>query len=245
MNHCKSNLRLAAFLMALALMLTACNQSSTPDSEESVLRVHDVTGLQIDTLDEKLNELLSREDLPLRGRVELLDENRLAVNASRFLQDEIAAMIDQLRVSDSTDAIERPFRVQYWFLRMAKDTSSEDVPDDILSDLKPMLDRFDGYSLSVEDYLETHHRAASNVGHVRSGRGTYVSMHSVQATEEGVALHARIHSPGQSSSINYEVNHELKPGRALVLGKVHDGGNDEQASYQVLVARVEWTDSAD
>ncbi|NBD95273.1 MAG: hypothetical protein GVY11_02200 [Gammaproteobacteria bacterium] len=245
MTHFSKGSLLVSLGLACALILSACEQSGPSDSTESVLRVHDVTGLQIDTLDEKLNELLSREDLPLRGKVELLDDNRLAVNASRFLQDEIATMIDQLRVLDSRDTIERPFRVQYWFLRMAKDEGSEDVPEDVVSDLKPLLDRFDGYSLSVEDYLETHHRAASSVGRVSSGRGAFVLMRSTQTTAEGIALRARIHSPGQSSSINYEVNHELKPGRALVLGKVHDGGNAEQASYQVLVARAEWTDTAD
>lgn len=236
---------LPAVILASVLLLTACEQSEAPDEAESVLRVHDVSGLQVDELDDKLNELLSREDLPLRGKVELLDNNRLAVNASRYLQDEIDAMIDQLRVSDPAETIEQPFRVQYWFLRMAKDASSEDVPEHIVSDLSPLLERFDGYSLSVEDYLETHHRAASHVGHVSSGRGARVLMRNAEATEEGVVLRARIQSPGEHSSINYEINQELVPGRTLVLGKVHDGGNAEQASYQVLVARAEWTDSAD
>lgn len=227
------------------LMLAACQQTQAPGSEDSVLRVHDVSGMQVDELDDKLNDLLSREDLPLRGRVELLDDNRLAVNASRNLQNEIAALIDQLRDNESANAVDRPFRVQYWFLRMARGEGSSDVPDSIATELAPLVKQFPGYSLSVEDYLETYHTPASRVGgNVSSGKGARVSVRSTESTEEGVMLRAQIYSPGQNSSIMYDVNHTIVPGKPFVLGQVHDGSEAAQASYQVLVARAEWTDTS-
>lgn len=245
MNHVDPKRIMPVAMLAVVLLLTACEQSGAPDLEESVLRVHDVSGLQVEELDEKLNELLSREDLPLRGKVELLDDNRLAVNASRYLQDEIVAMIDQLRDYDSSSAIERPFRVQYWFLRMAKGEGGGDVPASVNEDLAPLLERFEGYSLSVEDYVETYHTGTSSVGSVSSGQGARIAVRSAESTKVGMKLRARVYSPGQAASISYEVGHMLVPGKALVLGQVHDGGDAAQASYQVLVARAEWTDSTD
>lgn len=235
----------AGLVLVGAILLTGCEEDPALSSGEPVLRIHDVSGLQVDSLDKKLNELLSREDLPLRGRVELLDDNRLAVNASRYLQDEITAMIGQLRDQGPMEKIERAFQVQYWILRMARGEGDGDVPDSVHSDLVPLLDEFEGYALSVEDYMETHHRPGGRVGMVSSGRGAHVSTRAAEATEAGMVIQALVSSPGEAGSITYQVNHTLVPGRALVLGQAHDGGYDEQASYQVLVAKAKWTGPAD
>lgn len=237
---------LPAVMLASVLLLTACEQPGAPDKEESVLRVHDVSGLQVKQLDQKLNELLSREDLPLRGKVELLDESRLAVNASRHLQDEIAAMIGQLRDHAPRDAIERPFRVEFWLLRMAQGETSGDLPEYLRDDLEPLLSQYEGYDLSVEDYLESYHASEASIDRISSGKRTNIFFRRVAAQSSGIVLGARVHSDaGAGSMITYEVNHTLEPGKSLVLGRAHDGGGKEKASYQVLVARAEWTDSAD
>ena len=225
------------------MLATGCDRSGTAGAEESVLRIHDVSGLQVDELDEKLNDLLSREDLPLTGKVELLDDHRLAVNASRYLQDEIGAMIDQLHEHKPGDAIERPFRVEFWLLRMASGESSGDVPDYLAEALEPLLQQYPGYELSVDDYLESFHGGQAAINHISSGNGSTIRFRRATASDSGIELRARVY--GSGSSINYEVNHTLEPGRTLVLGRAHDGGGAEKASYQILVARAEWTDSTD
>lgn len=245
MTSLDRNKILVGMVLAGILILPGCGQDNVAELDEPVLRVHDVSHLQVEELDGKINELLSREDLPLRGRVELLDENRMAVNASRYVQDELSAMIEQLHEAGSEETIERPFMIQYWLLRMAKAEGSGDVPDFVMSDLSSLLERFEGYSLSVEDYLETHHAATARMGPVVSGRGARVFVRNAEATEKGVSFQASVQSRGESSRIDFQVNHMLEPGRALVLGKAHDGGEGDQASYQVLVARAEWTDTAD
>jgi len=236
----------AIVLLAAILPLTACNRADAPETEESVLRVHDVSDLQVQELDDKLNELLSRADLPLRGKVELIDDNRLAVNASRYLQDEIEAMIDQLRDDAPGDAIERPFRIEFWLLRMAPGEGSGDVPAYLADDLEPLLSQYDGYGLSVEDYLESFHTSQASINRISSGTANSISFQSAAASSSGIILRARFssHSRGQGT-INYEINHTLEPGKPLVLGRAHYGGGADKASYQILVARAEWADAAD
>lgn len=235
----------AVVLLVAILPLTACNQADAPETEESVLRVHDVSDLQVKDLDDKLNELLSREDLPLRGKVELIDDNRLAVNASRYLQDEIVAMIDQLRDDAPGDAIERPFRIEFWLLRMAPGEGSGDVPAYLADELEPLLSQYQGYALSVEDYLESFHTSQASIDHISSGNESRIIFRRAVASRSGIFLRARFNSySGGQSVINYEINHTLEPGKPLVLGRVHDGGGADQASYRVLVARAEWADAA-
>lgn len=246
MSHFDPMRILPAAMLASVLLLTACEQSDAPDVEESVLRVHDVSGLQVKALDKKLNELLSREDLPLRGKVELLDDNRLAVNASRYLQDEIVTMIDQLRDHAPGDAIERPFRVEFWLLRMAPGETSGDLPGYLSDELEPLLSKYEGYDLSVEDYLESYHASQASIDSISSGKATEIYFRRAATSNSGIVLGARVHSrAGTGDMITYQVNHTLEPGKSLVLGRAHDGGGAQKASYQVLVARAEWTDSAD
>ncbi len=241
----------AGIAIACLLLLAACEPSGTPVSEEPMLRIHDVSGLRIESLDDNLNELLSREDLPLSGKVELLDENRLAVNASRYLQDEIAQILDELREQAPADAVQRPFRVEYWFLRMAKTESSDDVPGYIADDLQPLLANYEGYSLSVEDYLESFHSGSSSIDHISSGMRTNIFFRKVGSTRDEVMLNAhasaRSGELGRSNPgiIRYAINHTLEPGKPLVLGRAHTGGSAGETSYQVLVAFAEWSDATD
>ncbi|NBB92525.1 MAG: hypothetical protein GVY32_05065 [Gammaproteobacteria bacterium] len=252
MNPVKSRRLLVGLLVALSLALVGCEldrppRADTSAEEASVLRVHDVSDLQVEGLEGKLNELLSREDLPLRGRVELLDDGRLAVNASRHLQDEIAGMIEQLRESVPADIVERPFRIEFWFLRLAPGESSGDLPAYLADELAPLVAQYEDYGLSIQDYLESHHSSASSMRSIYSGSGALVRFRRVVPTEQGILLNASTQSDSAAGrrSIIYEIDHVLQPGKSLVLGRAHDGGDAGKASYQLLVARAEWTDEAD
>lgn len=249
MNHFHTRL-MAVATLAFTMLLTGCEQTGVSDeNEEPVLRVHDVSDLNVDQLDEKLNELLSREDLPLRGKVELLDDDQLAVNASRYLQDEIAAMMEQLRNRAPADAIQRPFRIEFWLLRMARDTEegAGDVPEYVAEDLEPLMARYEGYELSVYDYLESFHSGIATVDDISSGKQTRVNFARIDSSTDEILIDANVYAHGEPGAglIDYHINHSLTPGKALVLGRAHDGGRAEHASYQVLVARAEWTGLAD
>jgi hypothetical protein len=216
MNKRRLNLTLVACAMIFASVLSGCGQHENAGPDDAVLRVHDVSGVNVEQLDSKLNELLSRDDLPLRGKVTLLAEGRLAVNASRFLQDEISAMVEQIRDQHPINGIQRPLRVEFWLLRMAKDSGTTDVPVHQSNVLEPLLAEYEGYGLPVYDYLESFHSGIASVDHIRSGQGTSVYFGKIAASEDGIEMAARVVARSSSKyTIDYRTNHQLQPGKLL------------------------------
>jgi hypothetical protein len=235
--------------LSLALLVAGCvDVTSTPDDlDQPELRVHDVSGLNVENLDSNLNTLLRREDLPLRGEVRLLDDHRLAVNGSRRLQREIERILDDLKngpVGVET-VVSRPFRIQYWLLQMTREETAEDLPAGLDAVVEPMAEEFPGFKFRVQDFMESYHDGPATFGNLSSGAGTRVHFRNLGMAEEGVRLHAQINALAAREGhpgVVYQVTQSLQPDQALVLGRAHGGGQGEEAVYQVLIARMEWTD---
>ncbi len=235
--------------LVLALFLAGCVDvtSTSDDLDQPELRVHDVSGLNVEDLDNNLNELLRREDLPLRGEVRLLDDHRLAVNGSKRLQREIERILDDLRNGPMGPeaGTSRPFRVQYWLLQMSREEDGEALPAGLDAVVEPIAREFPGFEFRVQDFLESYHDGPATMRNLTSGAGTRLHYRGLQIVEDGVRLHAQVNalppSEGQRPPAYY-VDQRLQPDKALVLGRAHGGGQGEEAVYQVLIARMEWTD---
>jgi len=145
--------------LCLVTMILGCQPT---EDDKHVLRVHDVSGLQQRDLDDRLNNLLDREDLALKGRVTLIEQDRLAVNGPEFLQQQIAGILDELRGSESDSALDNTtYRVRYWILTMRRGEQTEDLPAP-LSSIAPSLEaEFPDHALSISDFMESYHYGAS------------------------------------------------------------------------------------
>ena len=236
-------------LLLPALMLAACADKTEPseENEAPALRIHDVSDLNVEELDLKLNDLLAREDLALRGQVELIDEFRLAVNGSVRLQREIASILDDLRNGPAApdQAKKRPARIQFWLLTMSPEAPQQALPAGLDDVVEPIRSEFPGFEFEIQDFVEVFHETGSTIHNVRSGAGTRIMMRNVSTRETGLMLNGQLTAPGvldESGSIQYQVNQTLEPGKALILGRAHGGGRGEAAVYQVLIARMEWID---
>lgn len=243
--------RIAALMAAAALIvtITACDlRRDGAGDEEHVLRVHNVSHLQSDQLDVKLSLLLASDDLPLRGNVRMIDQGRLAVNGSRNLQDQIArllAELDQIESADAT-ATERDFRLQFWLLTLVPGRADDDLPPviDKLADI--IRDQFPQHGIRVQDFIETFGGGSTQTVHLVSGGGTNVSLTPLRLLEDGAHISGRIFARapddarGQSTTFN--LNRSLRAGQTLMLGRSHGGTIDDQSFYQVLIARLDWTD---
>ncbi len=235
--------------LTLALFLAGCVDvtSSPDDPDQPQLRVHDVSGLEVEHLDSTLNMLLRREDLPLRGQVQLVNDNHLVVNGSERLQREIERILDDLRNGPMTaeTGVTRPFRIQYWLLQMTREESGETLPAGLDVVVEPISREFPGFEFRVQDFIESYHDGPATLRNLSSGAGTRVHHRGLQVVEDGVRLHAQVNAlpvgEGQRPPA-YHVDQRLQPDKALVLGRAHGGGQGEEAVYQVLIARMEWTD---
>ncbi|TVS10140.1 MAG: hypothetical protein EA419_11390 [Wenzhouxiangella sp.] len=244
-------IRIAGLMLAAALIMTmtACDlRRDGAGDNEHVLRVHDVSNLQSDQLDVKLSLLLASDDLPLRGNVRVIDQGRLAVNGSRYLQDQIARLLADLDQIESSDAaaIERDFRLQFWLLTLVLERDDDALPP-VIDDLADVIrDQFPQHGIRVHDFIETFGGGSTQHVHLVSGGGTNVSLSPLRLLEDGAHISGRIFARapedarGQSATFN--LNRTIRAGQTLMLGRSHGGTIDDQAFYQVLVARMDWTD---
>lgn len=249
MNQTRRTLWIVHLSLLLVMLLVGCVDVTGPsdDKDQPTLRVHDVSALNVERLDRKLNQLLGQEGSPLRGKVELMDDNRLAVNGSLALQHEIERLLEELGNDweSTTEVVVRPFRIQFWLLQMSKQEALEPLPADLDEVVRPIAREFPGFDVTVQDFIESFHVGPARMQRLQSGAGTLLVLRGLQPTVDGVAVHARVQArpPNETGSqIQYQVNQTLQPGKALVLGRAHGGGMGEEATYQVLIARMEWTD---
>lgn len=243
--------RIAALMAAAALIvtMTACDlHRDGAGDEEHVLRVHDVSQLQIDELDTALSALLLREDLPLRGTVERIDQGRIAVNGSELLQTQITRLLADLAEVEfgNIAEIERDFRLQFWLLTLAPEREDDALPPAI-DDLADVIrDQFPQHGIRVRDFIETFASNSMVNLNLSSGRGTSVWLSHVRLQSDGVQMTGRVHtlSPqdARGGSSVFNISRHLRAGQPLVLGRAHGGSVDEQAIYHVVVARMDWND---
>ncbi|MFU8831818.1 MAG: hypothetical protein ACNA7J_06630 [Wenzhouxiangella sp.] len=231
------------FTLVLVATMTACDPGPH-DEETSVhsLRIHDVSGLQIEGLDLKLNDLLGRADLPLRGQVELLDDFRLAVNGSEHLQKQIERILGELGALEAPDAItpEREARLQFWILSLSEAVPHAALPASLQNIDDIVTSEFPGLNLNIEDFGEFF-QWPNSTSSFRSGTGTHIFIRPFQTTEEGAHIHATIQLAGPLGGNRYEINRKFVPEQALILGRSRVG-RDSEPFYQVLVARLDWAD---
>ncbi|MCC5865564.1 MAG: hypothetical protein JJU31_10630 [Wenzhouxiangella sp.] len=235
--------------LLLVALLAGCVDFTGPSdrSEQPVLKIHDVSALNVERLEHKLNELLGQQEGLLHGQVQLMDDNRLAVNGSPRLQGEIERMLTDLRgVPDTGDQfVNRPFRIQFWVLKMSRNGPQEALPAGLEELIEPIAREFAGFEFAVQDFLESFHSGPVRFHNLQSGAGTSVQLMGVNPTDDGVKVRAQVRArpaSAQGIQVSYQVNQRLVPGMPLVLGRAHGGGQGEEATYQVLVARLEWTD---
>lgn len=247
-NITKSAARYTLLLLLLGLIAACDSGREDLDLEEHVLRIHDVSGMQVEALDHKLNILLSREDLPLRGQVELVDDSRLAVNASQKVQREIAGILADLGSAASTgqEMPGRDYRVQFWLVKMSYGAGEHPLPAGLDEVLAPVAEEFSGFGFQIQDFVESYHGEGISYGSIQSGAGSTVAFRRLRVADDGV--HATVSFRGipavngSSNRVNYEVDRRLRPGQPLIVGRAHGGGMGEEAVYQVLIARMEWAD---
>lgn len=246
-----ASFRMTGLFLAVALlsMLAACDlRRDGAGDAEHVLRVHDVSHLQSDQLDVKLSLLLGSEDLPLRGNARMIDQGHLAVNGSQYLQDQIAHLLTDLAEVEIGDngALERDFRLQVWLLTLAPEREDDRLPP-MIEDLADVIrDQFPQYGIRVSDFIETFGSGSMQHVHLVSGGGTNVSLTPLRLLQDGAHVSGRIFARapddarGQSATFN--INRTIQAGQTLMLGRTHGGTIDDQAFYQVLVARMDWAD---
>ena len=228
-------------IVVLSLMLAGCDRSARQDIDNTpVLRIHDVTALNVEDLDAKLNDLLNREDLPLKGQTELMNDRRLAVNGSEHLQTQIARILDELSDIDAPGATvsDREVRLQFWLLSLSEAEAHAPLPASLENIGETISSEFPGLNLIVEDYGDFFHWPGSSIT-FRSGTGTQFHLRPFQTSEEYAQLRASILMPRHLGGNRYEINRKFTPGQALVLGRSRVGGEAE-SRYQVLVARMDW-----
>ena len=137
--------------------------------------------------------LLDREDLALKGRVTLIEQDRLAVNGPEFLQQQIAGILDELRGSESDSALDNTtYRVRYWILTMRRGEQTEDLPAP-LSSIAPSLEaEFPDHALSISDFMESYHYGASRNQTIESSAGGRAQLYRIAANDSGAR--SRLHS---------------------------------------------------
>lgn len=226
-----------------AMLLAGCIETGDRSvSTEHVLRVHDVAALNIDELDMKLNDLLSSEDLPLTGQVELMDEHRLAVNGSEHLQNQIERILAELAgdAEPARESEDREMQFRFWSLTLSGEDSQAPIPAELEQIRETLLAEFPGLKLTVADFGEFFIWPGSR-GHFRSRAYTNVHVRALETTEQGVRTQADFQFGHSLSSNRFEINRQLRPGEPLVLARtLVEGGSDP--SYQILVARMDWVD---
>lgn len=240
---------MVAFSLLLMLALSGCDLGEDESSDEKhVLRVYDVSALQVEQLDSTLDLLLDTENQPLRGRVELIDETRLAVNGSIQVQEEIERLLASLEVPGSKEeaALEREYRLQFWRLGLSPQHNDQSLP----AGLEPVSDaisaHFPDHGIQVHDFVETFGSTSGNNLNLNSGAGTRVHLRSLKLRPGGAHVIARISAeppPNTTGEIlQFSVNRDLPAGQPLVLGRLQSGLENDLPVYQVLVARMDWND---
>lgn len=229
--------------LTACLMLAACDRPQQQDSETTqVLRVHDVSALDVEHLDSKLNGLLHREDLPLKGQVELMDDRRLAVNGSEHLQTQIERILFELGNLEASgeSMIDREVRLQFWVLSLSESEPRAPLPSSLESIGDSIVAEFPDLNLNVEDFGEFFQWSGSS-GHFRSGTGTVFHIRRLEASEDGAQTQARVNLSPNIGGHSYEINRILRPGEPLILGRARVGSEPEPR-YQILIARMDWLD---
>ncbi len=244
-------IRLAGLVATTAIILavTACDLRRDGDrAEEHVLRVHDVSHLQIEELDAPLRELLKGEDFPLRGTIERIDQRWLAVNGSELLQEEIARLLTDLGETRNggNATVDRDFRLQLWLLTLLPDRDDDELPRTIESLAEVVRHQFPKYGIQVSDFVETFGSNSMASLNVTSGGGTQVFLRPLRLTSDGAHITGRVQArpprDAQAQFSTFDISRNLRAGKPLVLGRKHGGTLDEQAFYQVVVARMDWND---
>jgi hypothetical protein len=249
-----SNRFLPTVLVAAFFALAGCQSDPAatggPDAagdSPPILRVHDVSRLDAENLDHNLNDLLSRQDLPLRGQVRLLDEGRLAVNAPPYVQEQIAGILTELQVDTAPEPLAESaaYRVRFWIVRMVAGSDSEHVPVPLARILDELRPDFPGFGSSVQDYMETYHYSEERgLTHI-TGAGSQISFRQARPLAQGIHLHLSIRAVPSNDGLRqsmYQVNRELLDGQPLVLGKVFGGLDDGLPSYQLVIAQADRLD---
>ncbi len=235
-----------SFTLLFVSMIIGCQPT---EDDDHVLRVHDVSGLQQRDLDDRLNNLLDREDLALKGRVTLIEQDRLAVNGPEFLQQQIAGILDELRRSESDSALDNTtYRVRYWILNMHRGEQEETLPGPLSSIAPSLSAEFPGHAFSVTDFMESYHFGASRNQNLVSGAGSRARLYRAQPTSEGLKTNFIFNAPtiGEASQVpQYEVNRLLIDGQPIVLGRTFGLDASGQPVYQLLLAQADLTESRD
>jgi|GEM_PF-7117976 len=233
-----------SLILFLTTMILGCQPS---EDENDVLRVHDVSGLQQRDLDDRLNNLLDREDLALKGRVTLIEQDRLAVNGPEFLQQQIAGILDELRGSEIDSALENAtYRVRYWILTMRQEEQKEDLPGP-LSSIAPSLEaEFPGYAISVSDFMESYHYGTSRHQSIESSAGSRAHLTRMQPMARGLVASFELIAPRLGEAVGtprYNVNRLLVDGQPIVLGRTFAVDASGEPIYQLLLAQADLTES--
>lgn len=237
--------KLVSILITLCLVTMILGCQPTED-DRHVLRVHDVSGLQQFDLDNRLNDLLNRDDLALKGRVTLIDQDRLAVNGPEFLQQQIAGILDELRGSETDSALENAtYRVRYWILTMRRGEQEETLPGPLNSIAPSLSAEFPGYTISVTDFMESYHYGASRHQNLASGAGSRIHLNLAQPTSDGLKMSFALDGPIREATQvpHYEVNRLLIDGQPIVLGRTFAVDESGEPVYQLLLAQADLTES--
>jgi len=232
----------------LCFALTGCQSES---ADEPMLQVHDVVGIEQKNLEEQLNQLLQREDLALKGRVSLLENDRLAVNGPARLQAQISEILGELRSASRSSAslTDGTYRVRYWLLTMEMGEQTAALPEPLQALLPSLQDEFPGYAIKVGDFMESYHfEPQTRFMNISSGAGSRMTIMSARPTINGLELSFELWARAvydDQMATRYDVNRLLVDGRPLVLGRTFMVAEEEQPAYQVLLAQADLIDAQD
>ncbi|MGY6553535.1 MAG: hypothetical protein ACXIUM_03330 [Wenzhouxiangella sp.] len=248
MTHRSRLTRLALGILLLAALAGCDLRPERTDETAHVLRVHDVSQLQVDELESTLNLLLGSDSLPLRGHARMIDQSHLAVNGSEHLQDQIARVLADLQLIETRDdsVVDRDFRLQFWLLTLAPEGNDVPLPPTIEELADVIRDQFPQYAIRVSDFIETFASNSMPNLNILSGPGTNIFLSPVRLQSDGVHVTGRVQARAPRGAhgglATFNISRKLLAGQPLVLGRAHGGSLDERALYQVLVARMDWND---